>query len=55
VGGMQPIPAAVLLHLNTLTVVNSVLSRDVITTLASLTSQSNFDTLFVLCHSSIPK
>ncbi len=47
---MGTIPTAILLHLNTLTIIYSVLSRDVITTLAGLASQSDFNTLFVLCH-----
>ncbi len=49
-GCMGTIPTAILLHLNTLTIIYSVLSRDVITTLAGLASQSDLNTLFVLCH-----
>lgn len=48
--GVNSIPATVFLHLNTFAVVDLVLLRNVITTLALLTSQSDLDSLFVLCH-----
>jgi len=43
-------PLAVLLHLNTLTIVHLVLHRDVIATLALLAGQNHLDSLFVLSH-----
>ena len=52
---VRTIPTAVLLHFDSLTIVDSVLGRDVIATLAVFACKSNLDTLFVLCHSSIPK
>ena len=44
------LPLAVLLHLNTLTIVHLVLHRDVIATLALLAGQGHLDSLFVLSH-----
>jgi len=47
---VHAVPAAILLHFNTLTVVNLVLLRDVVASLALLAGQRDLDALFVLCH-----
>ena len=53
VGGVNTLPLAVLLHLNTLSVVDLVLHRDVITSLALLARQRYGDPLVVLGHGSL--
>src|SRR5665213_257170 len=45
------VPAAELLHLDPLTIIDLVLGRDVVTTLADLAGQRDLDPLLVLCHS----
>src|SRR3954465_3698593 len=48
--GVHPVPAAVLLHLDALTVVLLVLDRDVVATLALLAGQRDLHSLLVLRH-----
>jgi hypothetical protein len=51
---MRTIPAAVLFHLDTLTIVDLVLFRDVVTTLALLTRKCDVDALLIFSHESNP-
>src|SRR3954467_5809853 len=50
VEGVHPVPAAVLLHLDALTVVLLVLDRDVVAALALLAGQRDLHSLLVLRH-----
>ncbi len=50
VHGVLALPFAVLAHLDALAVVDLVLHRDVVTSLAGFAGESNRDALFVLCH-----
>ena len=48
--GVLALETAVLAHFNALTVIDLVLGRDVVTTLAVLTLKGDLDPLFVLSH-----
>ena len=52
-GGVGPLPTAVLLHLDPLTVVLPVLGGYVVAALAALASEGHLYTLLVLCHFSL--
>jgi hypothetical protein len=54
VKGVLPIPAAVLLHLDPLSIVLLIFHGDVVPALANLARQSDLDTLLVLCHGMAP-
>jgi hypothetical protein len=50
VHGVLALPFAVLAHLDAFAIVDLVLHRDVVTTLAGFTCEGNGDALVVLCH-----
>ena len=54
VGGVLTLPLAVLLHLDTFTIILLVLDRDVVAALARFTRQRDVDSLLVLCHDGQP-
>ncbi len=48
--GMPSIPLTVLFHFDSFTIILAIFNRDIVPTLAVLTSQGHFDSLLIFSH-----